>query len=257
MPPEPQPSPIEIVIDGEDDAGRRVSLETVGSVAALRIAATMFELAEVAAATHGEGLDLRGLELREGSAAIRSRTARDVEAALLAAQQATRWVRGADKAPPAAVRSVERARGALSKLTATESCRWELSGQRVDVSISVRADSPRVTEVVRLRAKVLRAGGKDPTARLESPMEPAAFTLRGSEDKIRKLGEHLYRVVEVEAEIVRETEGDWRILGGKVLEVFGFDSISDAEALESWLEAVNDQWRDDLDVERVLAEHRQ
>ena len=88
-------------------------------------------------------------------------------------------------------------------------------------------------ELATFRGELLRVGGVRPAMRFRS--DERDFSLEASKEPLRQLGEHLYRQVEVEAEVERDELGN--IIGGRVLEVA---IVTEGDALNAWQQWFNE-----------------
>lgn len=84
-------------------------------------------------------------------------------------------------------------------------------------------------EDTELRARVVSVGGVRPRAQFESDSEAKPFRLDVSEEDAQTLGKLLYQVVDIEARVVRDHNGD--VDDGLVVAVH---SISDEDARVAW-----------------------
>jgi len=109
---------------------------------------------------------------------------------------------------------------------------------KVPISVSKETRVRPMDSLETLRAKTLRAGGHEPAVRFSSVLERDEFTLHASEDLARALAKHLYREVEIMAQLERGRDG--AILAGKVL---SFEPI-DVSCEDPWV--AWEQWHQAL-----------
>ena len=208
--------------------GGDVHLENVDPVAILELGAAFFALLEVNADDLGISLDLRQVELLEKCAAIGVRPSTQDgarECAFLTALQLS----GRADAPHGGKTFVDRARTARLRWGEEVGLRVALDGWSQDIDIETSYVEPPPPELLTMRAKPIRVGGKRPSVRFTSPLEDEAFTLRVSEDQARILGACLYQEVEISAQISRNAA---RTIDSGILQ--HIEKVADDDPRPAW-----------------------
>jgi hypothetical protein len=101
-----------------------------------------------------------------------------------------------------------------------------------------------------MRATPIRIGGVTPSIRFKAESEPEDFTLGVGIEVARNAGGHLYREVEIVAEIHRGWDG--AIWDGELLEVREIQEVDAGEAWRSWFQRCLREWDDVDDVDAKL-----
>jgi hypothetical protein len=238
------PDDLVIELDGEG-----VHPDSVSSFEALEFAASMLHLVVQVAKRNGQRLSFSGLQIIDKCAALATR-ASDAETATDATQTALRLVAGVDE--DRLVRTaVERVRNARTALPEGYVGRVHVGPWSASVAPFSGPPARKATSLETLRAVPVRVGGAEPAVRLRAPTEPRTFTLDATEDQARELGSHLYREVEVEAEVVRSESGE--IESGRLLAFYELDPTPDVEAWGAWYRTSAARFDDVDDIEAELA----
>ena len=217
----------------------------------LALASSYVDSLRSLALTNDLDLDLRGLQIRDRCVEIafgvnKLATAREAAHEVNQALASTERPRGA-------IGAIDRLRDALGAIP--PAIRVSVAaGSNWKRSLQVRAteDASPAMEIVTLRAIPMRAGGATPVVRFHSDREND-FSLSTDIDMARALGGHLYREVEIEAEIARNDVG--AITGGRVLSFEPVESTGPVEAWDRWFEQSAGDWDEDR-VEALLAGRR-
>jgi hypothetical protein len=243
----PTKSPeISLRLDGGDVHPHNVDPSLV-----LALASSYVDALRSLAMTSDLDLDLRGLQIRDRCVEIAFGVNK-----LASARQATIEVIEAlasTERPRGAVGAIDRLRDALGAtppaihITVAAGSHWKRS-----LHVRETKDATPALELVALRAIPVRAGGATPVVRFHVEQENG-FSLSTDIDMARALGGHLYREVEIEAEIARNELG--AISGGRVLSFEPVESADPVEAWDRWFEQSSGDWDDDR-VEALLGGRR-
>jgi hypothetical protein len=210
--------------------GPNVHPTTVDALSLLEMAAAFFSLVAAEAVQAGTQLDFHGLEVLDKCAAVRVNVS-DKSTAISAARQAQQVLRGASPPPRGGSDPVKLFRKAAQRFEAgVPTFRIAAITAEGQLPIAIPKDprSRPMDTLVTLRAKPVRVGGDKPAVRFSSVLERDEFTLGADADLARRLGNELYREVELAAIIERGKDGV--INGGKVL---GFEVV-DASVADPW-----------------------
>ncbi|HXJ18930.1 MAG TPA: hypothetical protein VMT03_01755 [Polyangia bacterium] len=228
------------------------SPSTVDAQAALRLAAAYLDLVRSVADEEGASLQFTGIQLLNESVGFAFHaSAPDV--AREAATRAARYVSGEDQPPRGAASATKSVKDALRHLPRQQSARVILGPWARELAIgTVTSDLPAESSLS-VRARLIRAGGTKPAARFESASEERPFTLSLSIDLARKIGQFLYREMDIVAKVHRDTE---RLIEyGELLE---FIPIADDDATAGWKDWYRDysrEWDQVKDIEAELGRH--
>jgi hypothetical protein len=224
---------------------------TVDSSFLCRYAGTFLRLLSRVAAEDGRELSFSGLRLEEGS--VRAFVLpNDPEVAKDAADEAAPYVSGDAEAPPGLEGDARAVSEILREKLGSGQCSNIIIGPwRTDVAPRPQVVRSLATELISVRAKILRVGGVRPAVRVETAAEESAFTLiLGNPDDAPKLGALLYQPVEIVA-TVRRDDVD-RIVGGTLDEWEALEPGSGVTAWRDWFRRSAPEWEDVENVEREL-----
>jgi hypothetical protein len=203
---------------------------SIDSAGLLRLGAKYLELLIKVAEDQGRGLVFHGFRLEPGSARAIV-VASDEEAVVDAADEAARYISGAEVAGAIGVEP-------LARDVSTAIRRLGVEGDVVvgpwRRPLAPRAEEERSlrVEIVSVRATIVRVGGKTPAVRLSSKAEDFPFTLRVTHaDDAPKLGALLYQDADIVATVRRDQDG--KILGGTLDE---FERIDPGSGVAAWRE---------------------
>jgi hypothetical protein len=229
------------------------SPSTVDAQAALRLATSYLDLVRSLADEEGAPLQFTGIEILNRSVGFAFHaSAPDV--AREAATRAARYVSGEEQPPRGAASATRSVKDALRHLTGQQSARVILGPWSRDLALGTVASDLPAQSSLSVRAKLIRAGGTKPAARFESPSEERPFTLYLSIDLARKIGQFLYRELDIVAKVHRDGEGI--IEYGELLE---FIPVADDDATTGWREWYRDyssEWDQVKDIEAELGRQR-
>lgn len=229
---------IGIEVDVEDDIGLAHvgPSELEAPVTTLRLAIAYLDLIEAIAADRDLDLQLRGLEVVDKCTAVLSRV-NTPDLARQCAADAAYYI--ALTRPP---------RGIRSKVEAVLEARGKLPGQYKATAVvgSTRREIDRDIAVggypaahVQLRATPIRVGGKTPSVTFEAPAEERRFTLRVHLEQAKRIAQHLYGELDIEALVLRAADG--LIERGELL---AFHALDEGDGLKAWKDFVGDGLRD-------------
>jgi hypothetical protein len=216
-------------------------------VQVLALAAAYLESLQALAADAGERLGIEGIELRAGSIELAFRVdklapVRDY------ARELARVMTVADAPSP-----VKRLRTAIARLPERVHAEVQLGTWRAAVESGLVYDEQPLRELITLRARLIRTGGIRRAVRLRTG-DDRDFSLDASEDQLRTLGVHLYREIEVEAEVERDAHGN--IDGGRLLTfALVVEGDDPADAWQKWFDENAGEW-DEASVEGFFGRDR-
>ena len=205
------------------------------------MAAAFFSLVAAEAVQAGAELQFHGIEVLDKCAAFRVCVSDNLTAAS-AAHQAQQVLRGASPPPRGGSDSVKRFRKAAQRFEIDKpTCRIAAITSEGQLPLIVPRDQRTrpMDSLETLRAKPVRVGGGTPAVRFSSVLEREEFTLEATEELARRLGNELYREVELEALIERGKDG--AISGGKVrdFQLIDNDIANPWDAWRKWYQDVN------------------
>jgi hypothetical protein len=217
----------------------------------LALASSYVDALRSLAVTSDLDLDLRGLQIRDRCVEI-AFGVNKLGPAREAAQEVNQALASTER-PRGAIGAIDRLRDALSAIppaihvTVAAGGSWKRSLQ-----VRSAEDASPALELVTLRAVPVRAGGATPVVRFHADREND-FSLSTDIDMARALGAHLYREVEIEAEIARNELG--AISGGRALSFEPVESTDAIEAWDKWFAQSAGKWDEDS-VEALLGGRR-
>lgn len=234
--------------------GPGVSPATAEPLDALDAARDYFRLLRAVANEHGLEVPLVGLEVREGSLAVATRTPTPSNAQR-AIGLAALYVSGQLEAGHGLKGKAQAVRERVIGLPLGRSYRVDCDGVRVPLLAESVEEPLPPQEMVELRARLMVLGGvKDSTARFESFSEDRTFPLRISELQARALGPHIYEELDIEALIQRDCEGF--IVSGRLEGFVPMEKGDGVAAWREWFKAVGGDWDEIEDVEAELDRDR-
>lgn len=231
--------------------GPGVRPDSVDAHVALEVAAAFVDLIQHVAKTSGHDLRLTGIEVRKKCAQLAVGTPAPQQAKA-ASLRAVLLVSGRESIPPMLGQRVERLMRATRsapdtmKITVAQG-KWK---RRLAAPVLREAEAAPEEETT-LRAKIMRAGGDNPSVRLSSESEAEQFTFHVSEPEAQKLGRHLYEEIDVTARIQRDVDG--RIVGGAILDWQPIEGGSSVAAWREWHAEHASEWDTVEDIEAELA----
>jgi hypothetical protein len=237
---------ISLRLDGGDVHPHNVDPSLV-----LALASSYVDALRSLAVTSDLDLDLRGLQIRDRCVEI-AFGVNKLAPAREAATEVNQALASAER-PRGAVGAIDRLRDALGAVppamhvTVAAGGSWKRSLQ-----LRAAEDAAPALELVTLHAVPIRAGGAIPVVRFHTDRE-SDFSLSTDIDMARALGGHLYREVEIEAEIARNESG--AISGGRVLSFEPVELGDPVEAWDQWFKQSAGEWDDDR-VEALLGGRR-
>jgi hypothetical protein len=240
----PKAGEIELYLDAPG-----LTRDSVDSAMLLRLGAAYLEMLLKIAGDQGRELEFHGMRVEPGSTRAFF-MASDAEAAQDVADEAATYVSG-EETPAAAgveplartVSTVVRRMGATAKVI--------IGPWKRDIVPRSEVDRGFTTEIVSLRAEVLRVGGKIPAVRLTARGEEFPFTLRvANPSDTPKLGALIYQDVDIVATVRRDE--DQKIVGGTLDEFYAIPPGSGVEAWGNWYRQACSEWDDVEDVNREL-----
>jgi hypothetical protein len=217
----------------------------------LALASSYVDALRSLAVTSDLDLDLRGLQIRDRCVEI-AFGVNKLGPAREAAHEVHQALASTER-PRGAIGAIDRLREALGAIppaihvTVAAGGSWKRSLQA-----RAAEDASPALELVTMRAVPVRAGGATPVVRFHSDPE-SDFSLSTDIDMARALGGHLYREIELEAELARNELG--AISGGRVLSFEPVESTDAIEAWDRWFEQSAGDWDEDR-VEALLGGRR-
>jgi hypothetical protein len=225
--------------------------ETVDSAFLCRYAGALLKLLARVAKEDGSELTFTGLRLEEGC--VRALVLpNDPDVAKAAADEAAPYVSG-DAEPPPGIEADARAVSDIlrEKLSPGEISNIIVGPWKTDFKPRPQTARALISELISIRAGVIRVGGVKPAVRFEAPSEESAFTLLLSNpDDAPALGALLYQPIDIVA-TVRRNEED-RVVGGTLDEWEALEPGSGVEAWREWFRRSAPEWEDVEDVNREL-----
>lgn len=201
----------------------------VSPLKVLELAASFFALVEGNARAQDTALQLTGLEILNKCVAVAVRT-NNLTLAKRLADLSRHQISGREEPPQGFREHVSRARAAIRHLGAGETVRVQVGAWSRPLS-NVETDAvPPLDSWLSIRTRLIRIGGRQPVVRLESLLEDEPFSLRISQEMARTLGPHMYRELDIEAQISRDADG--LIAQG---ELMSFEPVDeDADPIDAW-----------------------
>lgn len=230
--------------------GAGIVPETVDARAALEVAAAYLDLlTRIADEKIGEPLAFQGLQVLPGSLRIVTKTL-NPPVALEAAEFSAQLIQGGMRF--GFNQTLERLQRAVREFPADVviESRVDDHVRRIEMA---RRERPPAYEESTLRAKLIRIGGKRPTARFESPSEERPFTLELSTSLAQRLSTHLYRQVEITFRGKRDEDGC--LVEGRLYE---FEPVEQTEdplgVVRDWVDESGNAayWGEITDLEKDL-----
>ena len=208
--------------------GSGVSPSTVDAPSFLRLAAAFFRLLKANADTSERPLSLNGVSIIDKCAAVAAR-ADDPEIAQFFAAAALRQI-GGEEPPHGLQQLAEEARASVRGIGIGQRAKVIIGPWAKDVPTPPPEPESPLDALLSIRAVPIRAGGKRPAVRFASPFEDD-FTLAVTEEQARELGGMLYREVEIEALVSRDSQG--RVERG---ELRSYSLVTDGDPRPAWKE---------------------
>lgn len=233
------------IAHGEDK--RQFTPETADPVQVLTLAAAYLESLQVIAVDAGTTLSVEGIELRPGSVELAFRVKQLAPVQALARELRRVMAAGSGAGP------IKRLRTALAKLPAHVRAEVHVGAWTSPIESSTADDHGPFLELTTLRAQLIRVGGIRPAVRLRTS-DDRDFSLEASEDQLRALGAHLYREIEIDAEVERDGHGhvhDGRLVSFAPV----IDDQDPAAAWQKWFDENAGDW-DEASVEAILGPDR-
>lgn len=227
---------LSLEIDSPDAPGQ-TEPGNVPARSALELAAAYVDLLEKLAKEKGASLTFRGIEVHNKCVEFRFRV-NDVGLAEAAAIEASRYLQGVLVPPRSLRKPVERLRKEVER-QASAGRKVRASAGKWNQPLSVAEPQPSLlpSATVTFRARLIRAGGKDPGVRFET--QEGDFSLDATEALAAAIAHHLYLQLDVTARIHRTPEG--RIDGGSLVEFHPVANLP-AKAWLEWLETAGRGW---------------
>ncbi len=227
------------------------SPETIDSAFLCRLGGAYLHLLTRIAREQGRDLTFRGLRLGPGSTCAYV-LPNDPKVAEEAADEAAPYVSGEVEPPPGLEAEARAVSGILRDgLPPALVADIIIGPWRRPLAPRPQEDRSLATEVVSLRAKILRVGGIRPAVRVETASEETAFTLLVTHpEDARRLGARLYEEIDLVATVRRDTE--WKIVGGTLDSWEPLEEGSGVEAWREWFRRSCPEWEEIEDVNRAL-----
>ena len=239
--------------------GPQVSPGTVDALMLLRLAQAYYDLLVAEAQEIGMAISLRGLDIKDKCAATVT-TAEPGDAAQRAAHLSNRHIAGIDATPTGLRDKVRRARAAVLAIPLDFSAKI-IIGPWNETLAALNDERFRTSGLTKIRARVLRIGGKEPKARFFSFSEQRGeradsgdFSLNTDAETARKLGASLYEEVEIRAHMVRDRDGTIDSEGSKLIDFRTLELRDAAQAWREWFLANASEWQNVEDLEAELAD---
>lgn len=216
---------IKIEIDGPG-----VSPLTVDAPLALEIAAALLGFVQRVAADRDVPLKIRGLSIEDKCAAVVAHVDQIVAAREIA-REALNYVRGGADPPRGTAEYVARMRSAIRRLPEDQHAAVLLGEWKREITMGPDPLPPGPWARIAHRARLLRIGGQRPMARFESKYD-GEFSLSVTAEAARKLGSYLYRPLDIEARVLRDSTGD--IERGELLVWHQISDEDPADTMREW-----------------------
>lgn len=219
-----QSAPLMLELDGPG-----VGLATVDADAALRLASSYIRLlAKVAEEQLGDTLRFESLQINEGCLEVVTRA---VPASI--APEADAIIAGyeAGGTVPRGLRGHWGTyRDAVEDLPTGYLAKRFLAGEERQLLARDLEGAEPTWGSLAVRARLLRVGGKSPTARFESGSEADPFSLELSHDQAKRISLHLYEELDIQATVQRDPAQ--RIIAGDLEEFLVVPE--DADPADAW-----------------------
>ncbi len=111
-----------------------------------------------------------------------------------------------------------------------------------------------MSSIVVLRATPIKVGGRHPSIRFSSDFEDKEFSLSIKEDNARKIGAFLYKEVEIEATVTRNTDGT--IKEGELTSFTPVEEGNPIAAWENWYEKCGQHFSSIEEAQQALRDSR-
>lgn len=222
-------------------SGPDLEPENAPTTLALEAASAFFNGIEKIAKAEKRTLDLWGLSVENKCVQI-SAMASDGNLASDYSHVFHEVLGGERPAPRGAADDVKRFRSVLSSLPHQYTMRSRI-GEREHVRFVAPGTEALSLwkELASLRVRIESVGGATPKARFSSHYEPHGFGLEASQELAKGLAMHLYEEVDIEAEVIRDSDG--RIKEGRIEKFFPLEDNADMESLRNWYYSVGgDKW---------------
>ncbi|OGQ25626.1 MAG: hypothetical protein A2138_22530 [Deltaproteobacteria bacterium RBG_16_71_12] len=237
-------------------AGPDLEPGNVDLLPTLALASAYFALLARVAAHNGSHLDFTGFDVRKGSLALATNTTAPDVAKASAAMAGTFLKSGVVPRRSGLRPLVDHVRDAQRAFSTDESVTLCINSWTQPVlSAETTASGPEaLASAESLRCEVVRIGGERPRVRLISRSEGRAFSLSLGRDLAEQLAAYLYREVDVEMTVRRNTEGN--IIDGSVRAFEPIDEKGEPlDALRGWFAPHKPYWDSVEDVENDLDRH--
>jgi len=154
----------------------------------------------------GHPLTFRGMVVKNKCVALQVQTSDDVLAKELAAM-VDMFVGDVDEAPHGVEGKINELRAALRRVPADQTASIRVGDWVRPLRLPVEDQHALLRSRTSLRAQPRRVGGAEPRIQFVSPSEPYLFSARVDAGTARDIGSHLYKWLQVEISMVRDSEG--------------------------------------------------
>jgi hypothetical protein len=209
--------------------GPEVTPDTLDARVALELASAYLDLLQQIATDAGQEIRFSGLRVEDKCAAIVTETSAP-RLTKRAANQATKYISAPGTARSRIAERAERVRRVLNRMPEKTHARVFVGTWNRSLAVKKPPDvGPPIRAAIRLRVRVLRVGGDDPTVRFESGSEARPFSLSVTRETAKQLAAYLYDELDIVAHVTRDA--DDHIDGGALDE---FSEVEQAGSLEAW-----------------------
>lgn len=220
--------------------GPGVSPETADAPYVLELAAAFFQLVKANANESGE-IRLTDLRIVDKCLAVLA-LPDNLEFAKMCAEDALRQI--AEGEPPrGGGEYVTRARNAIKYMPSDHRAKVWVGSWRRDVVVEPNVIPEPLDAVLAIRATPIRVGGSRPAVRFRSDLEED-FTLTTSKTIACDIGKYLYKEIDIDAVVHRDSDG--LIINGKLT---SFEPVVTGDPRAAWIEWYRSVGSDDASPE--------
>jgi hypothetical protein len=217
----------------------------------LELASAYLDLLRKISEDKGSGLTFKGLDVSNGSAILKFE-ASDLDAAREGGMQAELFLIGKEYPPPGLQSITSRVKKALQPFQGDSYAEVIIGPWKCRLSADGAQNENLVIASLSLRAVPKRVGGSNPVVRFESESEEKDFTLLVDKDMARRIGSHLYRELDIVAEVMREPDGTIR--GGTLEDFFPIEEGENVSAWRKWYDKYGLHFNSVEDAHKELRE---
>jgi hypothetical protein len=235
--------------------GAEVEPEGGDVLSTLGAATAYLELLQGVAELRREKLLFMGLRVDRGILMVELQVD-EPAVARAASRDAHEYLDGRRLAPQGIRSYLAEVHRAMSRLPADQTVRVSVGDFEAEVGRPGAEQHISGSEIVELRAVVVRVGGRPARVAVASDVE-GEFTLALSQEQAMAIARQLYREIDLSAEVSRDEDGT--IVDGTVLELFALEDVEgqvEANVWRQWFSVAGAGWDNVDDIERELGRSR-